>query len=127
MISGVAAPSPLEPVERRAALLVERHEDEGRARQSRGRGIEQHDVAGDQPALLQQADAAQTGRRREVNPFGEIGVGQPAVAHQGAQDRPVAVVDFLYSHKIARFAHFAHSLRSSNRFGSKIVGHFVRM
>ena len=39
-----------------------------------------------------------------MDPLGELGVGQPPVAHQGAQDRPVAIVDFVWIRmKIASF------------------------
>ena len=35
--------------------------------------------------------------------FGEFEVRQPPVLHQGAQDRPVAVVDFVNSHIVSLF------------------------
>ena len=41
--------------------LFERDGDERRARKSRDVGVEQHDVAGDETALLKQADAPQAG------------------------------------------------------------------
>jgi hypothetical protein len=47
----------LESVERRASLLLERHGNERRARKSCDVGIERHDVAGDETALLEQASA----------------------------------------------------------------------
>jgi hypothetical protein len=46
----------LESVERRASLLLERHGNERRARKSCDVGIEWHNVAGDETALLEQAD-----------------------------------------------------------------------
>ena len=33
-----------------------------------------------------------------MDPFGEREVGQPPVAHQGAQDRLIAIVDFVCTH-----------------------------
>jgi hypothetical protein len=53
---GVTALVSLPSVERRASLLLERHGNERGAGKSCDVGIEQHDVAGDETALLEQAD-----------------------------------------------------------------------
>jgi hypothetical protein len=37
-----------------------------------------------------------------MDPVGQFRVGQTAVAHQFAQDRPVAIVDFVNSHNLSR-------------------------
>jgi hypothetical protein len=53
---------------------------------------------------------------RHGKPFGELEVGQPTVAHQGAQDRPIAIVDFVGTHNISRFAGMiAYHAKSSLR------------
>src|ERR1700677_3311429 len=104
---GVTAHIVLESVEHRAPLLFERDGDERRARKSCDVGVEQHDIAGDETALLEQADASQAGGRRKMNPVGELEVGQPSVAHQGAQDRAIAFVDFVWSHNPSRFVRIA--------------------
>ena len=96
----VTAHVPLESIERRAPpLLLERHGNERRAGKSCDVGIEQHDVARNETALLEQA-----GGGRKMDPFGEREVGQPPVAHQGAQDRLIAIVDFVCTHNTSRFA-----------------------
>jgi hypothetical protein len=106
----------LPSVERRASLLLERHGNERGAGKSCDVGIEQHDVAGDETALLEQADPTQAGGRRKLNPFGEREAGQPPVAHQGAQDRPIAIVDFVCTHNNSRFAEMiAYHAKSSLR------------
>ena len=104
MISGWRARLGLEAVERAAALLVERHRDEGGAGQAGRRRIEQHHIAGDEAALLEHPHPAQAGRLRQVDAIGELGVGETAVAHQLAQDRAVAVVDIFDSHNTLQIA-----------------------
>jgi hypothetical protein len=106
----------LESVERRASLLLERHGNEPRAGKSREVGIERHDVAGGETALLEQADPSQAGGGRKMDPFGERVAGQPPVAHQGAQDRLIAIVDFVWTHNSSRFAErIAYHAKSSLR------------
>jgi len=41
-----------------------------------------------------------------MNPIGKIGVGEAAVAHQFAQDRPIAIVNILDSHNTLQIASF---------------------
>ena len=94
----VALEDSIKLYERGAALLVERHRDEGGARQADRHRIEQHHIAGDEAALLEHPHPAQAGRLRQVDAIGELGVGETAVAHQLAQDRTVAVVDVFDSH-----------------------------
>ncbi len=68
---GATALVSLQSVERRASLLLERHGNVRRAGKSSDVGIEPHDVAGDETALLEHADSSQAGGGRKMDPFGE--------------------------------------------------------
>jgi hypothetical protein len=54
------------------------------------RGVEQRHVLGNHARLLQLLDAPQAGRRRQMHLLGEIGVRDPAIRLQDAQDGAVA-------------------------------------
>ena len=90
---GMALHGRLEGVERGPALLVERNEHEGDAGKAGRRLVEQHDIARDETALLQELDPAQAGRGRQVDPFRKVDIGQPAIRLKEAQDGAIAAVE----------------------------------
>ena len=96
---GVLLDLRLERVQRGAPLLVQRHQHEGGAGQAHHFLVQQHHVARDQAALLQQFDAPQAGRGRQVDLLGHVGIGQAPVLLKQAQDGAIAGVQF-HSHII---------------------------
>jgi len=61
-----------------------------------------------------------------MDPLGQLGVGQAAVAHQFAQDRPVAVVEFFDSHNVSRFSAFFAYHADHEGQKPKLGGKFLR-
>jgi hypothetical protein len=54
--------------------------------------IDERGIAGDDAALFEQTNPAQTGRRRQVHRRGQILIAQPAVVHQGADDLVILAI-----------------------------------
>ena len=82
----------LEGFEGRLDLPFQRNLDDDADRQPDAAGVEQRDVARDHALLLEVADPAPAGRRRNPDQLRQLDVAHPRVFLQGPQDTAVYLV-----------------------------------
>ncbi len=75
--------------------------DEGLQAEAEALGVDLGAVAGDHPLALQPLHAAQAGRGREVDPLGQLGIGQAGAALEFGQQQQVGAVELDGRHIVA--------------------------
>src|SRR6476619_3935676 len=79
-------------------LAVQPDHGEGRDVEAERAVVEQRRIAADESSLLERANPAQTGRRRNAHLAGKLDIGDAAIGLQLTQDAPVGLIEARLAH-----------------------------